>query len=766
MRDRAIHGGLAGASLFFLCLVPGGAQQAAAPAPAAKPGQTYGHSMQGEAFNEGPRQKAYLMRGMAKITFPVTTKNPKAQKFIEQGIAQLHAYWYFEAERSFRQAAALDPDCAMAYWGMAMANVNNETRAKGFLQRAMELREKASDREKGWIESLNAYYSVASDVKDRDKVRRANFARGMEQLVAKHPDDLEAKVFLAHWYYQHQNDEPKRKRDEIDKMMNEVLAKAPLHPIHHYRIHLWNYNDDKKALNSAALCGPSDSGIAHMWHMPGHTYSQLHRYADAAYYQEASARVDHAHMMRDRVLPDQIHNYAHNNQWLVETLEFVGRVHDAIDLAVNMIGLPRHPRYNTMNGSGSGSQGRLRLMETLFTYELWEEALALDKQGLIEPTADRTRQIERRKLLGIASFMTGDAAGGHSHLLALEEMKSAPKPEEKDKKKESASPDTVLLEALAEARGYAALTQSNLEEAKKQFDQVKSLPRLRESRIRLALGQTEKALELAQGAMQGAANRAAPLATLVEVLYRSGKREEAQKQFEELRKVASSADLDIPFFARLAPLAKEFRLPTDWRVPVPPASDTGERPRLSSLGPFRWTPVSAPGFHLEDTDGTAVSLDTYREQGKPVVVLFYLGFGCEQCLKQLHAFAPLYYDFEKAGIGLVAISTDTKEALRKAASKPDTKTRFPFPLLPDPQAKVFKAYRAYDDFEGMPLHGAFLVDGNGRVRWQDIGFQPFQDAAFLLAEAQRLLAQNPNPSRLRVHRKNRPSAPGLSAASR
>lgn len=90
-----------------------------------------GHSYHGEAFNEGPRQSAYLMDGLGRVKFPVTTSKPMAQRFVTQGVAQLHGFWYFEAERSFRQAAAIDAECAMAYWGMAMANKGNSKRAKG-----------------------------------------------------------------------------------------------------------------------------------------------------------------------------------------------------------------------------------------------------------------------------------------------------------------------------------------------------------------------------------------------------------------------------------------------------------------------------------------------------------------------------------------------------------------------------------------------------------------------------------------------------------
>ena len=117
-----------------------------------------GHSYHGEAFDEGPRQAAYLMQGMGNASFPVTTKNAEAQKFFNQGLAQLHGFWYFEAERSFRQAAALDPDCAMNYWGMCQANTNNTKRAEKFIAEAVKRREQASPRERLWIDAWAAYY--------------------------------------------------------------------------------------------------------------------------------------------------------------------------------------------------------------------------------------------------------------------------------------------------------------------------------------------------------------------------------------------------------------------------------------------------------------------------------------------------------------------------------------------------------------------------------------------------------------------------------
>src|SRR5205814_3600619 len=82
-----------------------------------------------------------------------------------------------------------------------------------------------------------------------------------------------------------------------------------------------------------------------------------------------------------------------------------------------------------------------------------------------------------------------------------------------------------------------------------------------------------------------------------------------------------------------------------------------------------------------------------------------------------------------------------------ATAKPATNQ--PIKCLADPELTFFKKFRAYDDFENRPLHGIYLIDQSGRVRWHDVGYEPFTDAAFLLAEAKRQLAQT-NPSSTRT----------------
>ncbi len=145
-----------------------------------------GHSYHGEAFNEGPRQKAFLMGGTGRVNYPVTTEVPQVQELFNQGVGQLYGFWYFEAERTFRQAAVLDPECAMNYWGMALANFENEERAKGFIEKAQGQKANASPCERMWIERHAAYIDVDSG--DRKKLRR-EYLRSLEAIFHEYPED-------------------------------------------------------------------------------------------------------------------------------------------------------------------------------------------------------------------------------------------------------------------------------------------------------------------------------------------------------------------------------------------------------------------------------------------------------------------------------------------------------------------------------------------------------------------------------------------------
>jgi peroxiredoxin len=757
-------------------IVPAAAlAQPAASKPASGPTAIpAGHSMHGEAFNEGPRQAAYLMGGTGRVHLEVTTKGREAQQFFDQGVGQLHGFWYFEAERSFRQVAALDPGCAMAYWGMAMANWNNPKRAQGFIGKAVEKKAGAGRREQLWIDAYANFWTG----KTNDNQRRQELTNRLEDLSYEFPSELEARAFLCfHIYDNNYHGQPIPSRKAFDALLGEVLAAEPMHPVHHYRIHLWDSDKAVRALGSAARSGQSAPNIAHMWHMGGHTFVKLHRYADAAWQQEASARVDHRHMMRDRYLPDQIHNYTHNNQWLVEDLEYVGRAHDAVALAKNLIELPRHPRYNTLGqkpdgmplekNHGSSGEGRRRLFEVLTRFELWDELIALTQTMYLEPTDIPAEQVKRLRLLGVAHFAKGDAEKGREQIRVLEallqklrtERQAAADEAEAKTRRENKPADqvtkaiadamqkfgdrlTTVETALAELHGYDFLARGDKVKAAESFDRAKDMPKDRLARAWVQAGDSERAIKLAREVAGGGEGQVHRLATYVDVLHRAGKEAEAKEQFKKLRPLSADIDLDVPVMKRIAPLAKSLDLPDDWRVPKVVPADAGQRPDLKDLGPVHWQPVAAPGWSLPDEHGKQVSLGDYR--GRPVIVIFFLGSGCPHCIEQLNAFEPMLDSFAAAGISLVAVSTDSVEGLRKTFEK--SKTPAKMPLVSDAGLDVFKGYRAFDDFENKPLHGTFLIDGDGRIRWQDVSYEPFREVRFLLAESKRLLDLSKAPA--------------------
>jgi len=733
--------------------------------PAAQPAA--GHSYHGETFNEGPRQRAYLMGNTGLVSFPATTANAEAQQFINQGVGQLHGFWYYEAERSFRQAAKLDPQCAIAYWGMAMANTNNAKRAKGFLAEAVKHKAASSEREKMYIDALDAFYKA--DSKGKDKERHDAYAAALEKILYKFPDDVDARAWLGlQLWLNRQHQSPLTSHLAVDGLFQEVFAVQPLHPCHHYRIHLFDDGQERAqiAVTSAARCGQAAPGIAHMWHMSGHIFSDLKRYADAAWQQEASARVDHAYMLRDHILPDQIHNYAHNNEWLIRDLSHIGRVRQALALARNLIEIPRHPQYNTLSG-GSSSFGRMRLFEVLSRFELWDELVATCDSPYLEPTDISAEQVKRLRYLGTAWLRQGNVAQGLALIADLQErlrreryrlnLADAP-PVELAGNAGAAPPDAggeprpdpVALPtveedgrlkpielAIDELKGHLAVAQGDYKAGLPLLNQAGGVDPIYLAKIELLAGDRDAALKRARASVDSHKNEVQPLAELIELLWQANEQKEAAERFNQLREISGELDLDVPVFSRLAPIAASLNLPRDWRVAKPSATDVGDRPALDSLGPFLWQPYVAPEWNVSDGHGGRISLAQYR--GRPVVVTFYLGYQCLHCAEQLQALAPLTHEFEEAGISLLALSTDDDGGLAKSVENYKSGA-FPFPLASDAGLEAFKACRAYDDFEGRPLHAMLFIDGAGLVRWQDIGFEPFRDAKFVLKEARRQLS--------------------------
>jgi len=683
-----------------------------------------GHSVHGEAFNDGPRHTAYRMPGMGKVHFPATTKKPEAQAFIDQGVAQLHSFYYFESERSFRQAAKIDPDCAIAYWGMAMSNVNNPKRAKGFLSEARKRAAQVTHRESLYLAALESFHREGV----ADRARRESWLHGLETIVQEFPGDIDARAWLAMVTWQNSFEGSGiGSRQAVDTVLDTVLQVEPMHPgAHHYRIHLWDGSKPVRAEKSAALYAKTAPAIAHAWHMPGHTYTELKRYADAAYQQEGSARVDHAYMIHDRVMPFEIHNYAHNNQWLCTSLSHVGRARDAIAVARNLVEQPRDPGKNGPNDGGSAQRsGRSRWVEILTRYELWDELIEATTSGALDWSNIPFEQEQKAYTLGLAYAAKNDPAKLAGQVQVLSKL---------------SSPGAKA--ALAELEGLQLLAQGEISPAFERFARATSMRPEALARAHLAARNYGFAESTARQAVARNPNQVPPLAAQVEILHAAGKDKEARDAYRLLEPLARWADRDLPVFRRLEPVVARWKAEGTWTSsadqPVT-ASGTDEttidRIDLTTLGPLVWAPFAAEPFSKVDATGITWSLAGHK--GKTVLVIFFLGGKCAHCMQQLQLFSKEYEALKKQNVETVAIGTDDLEATKILRANKDGIT-FAMPMLADPKLELFKLYHVYDDFESQPLHGAILIDAQGNVRFQRVSADPFLEVDFIKTEAERV----------------------------
>lgn len=727
-----VHCPRPGRVLALVGLFSSGALRAQSPPP------NPGHSVHGEAFDEGPRKQATLLTGMGEISFPVTTRSPGAQTFFNQGVAQLHTFYYFEAERSFRQVAFLDPDCAMAYWGMAMANQNNGSRATAFLRKARERIAGCTPREVKYIEALEAYRDETRSQADRNK----KYIEGLETVVLQNPEDIEARAFLTwaivggSW-----GGSPISSHVAVDLLLSEVLKKSPNHPgAHHYRIHLWDNRDPSQALESARAYARAAPGIAHAWHMPGHIYNGVSDWRRAVHQQIASARVDHQHMLENNILPFQIHNYAHNQHYLIANLSHLGAVQDAIGASRNLIETPRDP-----GNEGAQNLGRASLARVLLRYGRWDDLLTDRHLDWGDSPTDRATRAYYR---GFAQLGKGDTAACTAELEALDAAvrEAAGK----------GDPDPLLDTFRNELRGRLqvrqgkqlegfALLQKAAETEKARFSgDLSGYPRpVLESagEAHLEAQNWGLAEDCFRAVLDARHNTLVSLAGLAEARQRRGKTAEAREALGRFREAWKWADHDLPHLARLEALGIEVVTAEPDRpakatfTSAAELADDGPPDLLPQpSGPRLWAPAPAPPFDLESTRGGKVSLGALR--GRRVLVSFFLGSGCSHCVDQLVALAREKETWDRLGVEVLAVADEPTTSLT-AFLATEKGRALNFPLLSDPGRTVARAYGAHDTFEDLSLHGVYLLDRSGGVRWYRVSAQPFTDLAFLKGELER-----------------------------
>jgi len=289
-----------------------------------------------------------LLGGLGTYSHKITTSSSQAQQYFDQGLRLTYGFNHLEAQRAFREAARLDPACAMCYWGIAIthgSNYNDPTnpeREKGAwdaTQMASAASRQATLAERAIIEALVRRHQPGGDRAQKDQA----YAAAMRVAARDFPDDLEAATFFADammnlrpWNLWTPEGQPQPGTEEIVATLERVLAKNPNHPgaLHLY-IHAVEASQDpgKAAVAADRLRGLlPDAG--HLVHMPSHIYYRVGRYADAVAVNVDAATSDRAYFQRGQPSPIyRMMYYPHNLDfiWLAASMD--GRSADTVKAA-------------------------------------------------------------------------------------------------------------------------------------------------------------------------------------------------------------------------------------------------------------------------------------------------------------------------------------------------------------------------------------------------------------------------------------------------
>lgn len=333
-------------SLLALCLLPGFVAEAQhSPKPA-----------------EADAPLVGIIDGLGNHTHAITTSQPEAQAYFDQGLRLLFAFNHDEAIRAFRAAAQIDPQCAMAQWGIALAlgpNYNLEAEkersaaAYQALLLAQKLMTKASPAEQAYIAAIGKRYS--SDPEADRKTLDLAYADAMRKLVKAYPGDLDAAVLFAEammdlrpWDLWTPDGQPQPGTDEIVATLEDVLRRNPNHPgANHFYIHAVEASTTPQRGLGAALrlsglvpgsglsiSEPLMPGSGHLVHMPSHIYFRVGWYSAAAEANRRAIEADQKYIAQYK--PTGIYAmmyYPHNIHFLWAALAMEGRGAEAIDAA-------------------------------------------------------------------------------------------------------------------------------------------------------------------------------------------------------------------------------------------------------------------------------------------------------------------------------------------------------------------------------------------------------------------------------------------------
>jgi tetratricopeptide (TPR) repeat protein len=297
--------------------------------------------------------RAKLLAGLGNHHQTITTRSPLAQRFFDQGLSLAYAFNHAEAARSFREAARLDPQCAMCYWGAALVlgpNINAAMdtavvrEAYEASQKAVALAGGATPRERAYVAALAKRYA-ATPTASRAPLDTA-FANAMRAVARSYPGDVdaatiyaEATMDLSPWYYWNADGSARPGTPDVLVALEGVLKRNPNHPgACHYYIHLVEAVYPERAVACAERLAALMPAAGHIVHMPGHIYIRVGRFNDAVEANLHAVHADEAYIADQR--PQGIYPlayYPHNYHFMAFAATMAGRSAQAIDAARNVV---------------------------------------------------------------------------------------------------------------------------------------------------------------------------------------------------------------------------------------------------------------------------------------------------------------------------------------------------------------------------------------------------------------------------------------------
>ena len=237
---------------------------------------------------------------LGKVNFETSCK-PDAQKLFNQAMLYQHSFWYRASQQIFEDALKADPECGIAYWGIALSllwNPHVPPPAKNLAEGAAMIAKGKSvgaktQRERDYLDALGVMYADYEKVDHRTRILA--YAKAMEQLAQRYPDDDEAQIHYALALNTSASPADKTYANQLKgaAILEPIAKRQPQHPgVAHYLIHLYDYPPiAEKGLEAARRYAKIAPAAAHAQHMPSHIFTRVGYWSESIASNVEAARV-------------------------------------------------------------------------------------------------------------------------------------------------------------------------------------------------------------------------------------------------------------------------------------------------------------------------------------------------------------------------------------------------------------------------------------------------------------------------------------------